>query len=156
MRAWLALAGAATAVAVLAPSASAGEDDGNSVIGRAIFVRDNCASCHGQFGQGGMGPNLRNESPNDDEIRNAVRNGRPTRLPSFRGLLGDRDLANLTESIDSMRDDDEPVFSNWWDSIPSRFRASPLLRPAGTASAAWASNAVGRALSLDAIPRVLA
>ena len=121
MRAWLGLAGAAVAVAVFAPNASAGDDDGNPVIGRAIFVRDNCAGCHGQFGQGGMGPNLRNESPNDDDIRDAVLNGTRTGMPSFRGLLGERDIDNLTEYIDSMRSDEEPIFSNWWDVIPSRF-----------------------------------
>ena len=88
MRALLGLAGAALAIAVLAPPATAGGDDGNPVIGRAIFVRDNCSSCHGQFGQGGMGPNLREESPNDDEVRDAVLNGTRTGMPSFRGLLG--------------------------------------------------------------------
>jgi len=108
------------AFAVLVPPAAAGDDDGNPVIGRAIFVRDNCASCHGQFGQGGMGPNLRDNQPNDDDIRDAVLNGMPTGMPPFRGLLGDRDIDNLTEYIDSMRSDAEPVFSNWWDFIPSR------------------------------------
>jgi len=121
MRAWLGLAGAAVAVAVLAPAASAGDEDSNPVIGRAIFVRDNCASCHGQFGQGAMGPNLRNNQPNDDEIRNAVLNGMPTGMPPFRGLLDDRDVEHLIAYIDSMRSDEEPIFSNWWDFIPSRF-----------------------------------
>ncbi len=121
MRAVLGLAGAAAAFAMLVPHAAAGDDDGDPVNGRAIFVRDNCASCHGQFGQGGMGPNLRDESPNDDDVRKAVLNGRPTGMPSFRGLLGKRDINNLTEYIDSMRSDEEPTFSNWWDFIPSRF-----------------------------------
>ena len=121
MRALLGLAGAAVAFAVLVPPAAAGDDDGNPVIGRAIFVRDNCASCHGQFGQGAMGPNLRDESPNDDDIREAVLNGTPTGMPPFRGLLNNRDVANLTEYIDSMRSDEEPIFSNWWDFIPSHF-----------------------------------
>lgn len=121
MRAWLGLAGAAVAFAVLAPTAAAGDDDGNPVIGRAIFVRDNCASCHGQFGEGGMGPNLRNNQPNDDDIREAVLNGMPTGMPSFRGLLSERDVDHLIEYIDSMRSDAEPVFSNWWDVSPSRF-----------------------------------
>jgi len=121
MRALLGLSGAALALAMLAPPATAGDDDGNPVLGRAIFVRDNCASCHGQFGQGAMGPNLRDNQPNDDDIRDAVLNGTPTGMPPFRGLLGDRDIDNLTEYIDSMRSDEEPIFSNWWDFIPSRF-----------------------------------
>lgn len=123
MRALLGLAGAAAAFATLASSgaALAGDDDGNPVIGRAIFVRDNCYSCHGTFGGGGMGPNLRDESLNDDEVRNAVLNGRPAGMPSFRGLLGERDIEHLTEYLDTLEHDDEPVSTHWWEVIPSRF-----------------------------------
>lgn len=123
MRALLGLAGAAAAVAMLAPAAAAlsDEDDGNPVIGRAIFVRDNCYSCHGTFGEGGMGPNLRDEGPNDDDIRNAVLNGRPTGMPSFAGLLDRNDVQDLIAYIDTMRSDEEPVSTHWWEFIPSRF-----------------------------------
>ena len=151
------MAGSATAFAVLAPSASAGDDDGNPVIGRAIFVRDNCASCHGQFGQGGMGPNLRDESPNDDEIRDAVLNGTRTGMPSFRGLLGERDIDNLTEYIDSLRRRRRAGLLQLVGLHPVALpRAGSLLRTAGTASAARGANAVGSALALDAVPRRLA
>ena len=123
MRAVLGLAGAAVAFVTLASSgaALAGDDDGNPVIGRAIFVRDNCSGCHGNDGGGGMGPNLREDQPNDDEVRDAVLNGTPTGMPSFRGLLGNRDVEHLIEYLDTLEDDDEPVFSNWQDFIPSRF-----------------------------------
>lgn len=122
MRALLGLAGAAVAFVALTSSAPAigGDDDGNPVIGRAIFVRDNCYSCHGTFGGGGMGPNLRDESLNDDEVRDAVLRGTPTGMPSFRGLLGERDIEHLTEYLDTLEDDDEPVSTHWWEFIPSR------------------------------------
>lgn len=122
MRALLGLAAATAVFVTLASSAAvAGDDDGNPVIGRAIFVRDNCAGCHGMFGGGGMGPNLREDSPNDDDVRDAVLNGTPTGMPSFRGLLGDRDIEHLIEYLDTLGDDDEPVSTHWWEFIPSRF-----------------------------------
>ena len=124
MRALLGLAGATVAFAMFAPAASAGDDDGNPIIGRAIFVRDNCASCHGGLAGGGFGPNLRDDRPNDDEVRNAVLNGMPGGMPSYRGLLGRRDIEHLIEYFDTLRDEDEePTFTNWQDFIPSRFPA---------------------------------
>ena len=123
MRALLGLAAASAAFVTLASSgaALAGDDDGNPVIGRAIFVRDNCYSCHGTFAQGAMGPNLRDESLNDDEVREVVLNGTFTGMPSFRGLLGERDIAHLTEYFDTLEHDDEPLSTHWWEFIPSRF-----------------------------------
>lgn len=122
MRALLGLAGATLAVAMLAPTAAAvSDDDGDPVIGRAIYMRDNCYGCHGVTGAGGDGPNLRDNQPNDDEIRNAVLNGRPTGMESFRGLLNERDVQHLIAYIDSLRSDEEPTSTHWWEFIPSRF-----------------------------------
>ena len=122
MRALLSLAAASAVFVALASSAAiAGGDDGNPVIGRAIFLRDNCAGCHGNVGGGGMGPNLRESGPNDDDVRDAVLNGTRTGMPSFRGLLGERDIEHLIEYIDTLEDDNEPVFNNWQDVVPSRF-----------------------------------
>jgi len=121
MRALLGLLGAAAGLAMLVPPATAHDDDGNPILGRAIFVRDNCSSCHGGRAGGGFGPNLRDDRPNDDEVRDAVLNGTPTGMPSYRGLLGQRDIEHLIEYFDTLRDDDEPTFTNWQDFIPSRF-----------------------------------
>lgn len=119
MRALLGLLGAAVTLVVIVPSAAA--RDGNAVTGRAIFVRDNCYSCHGTFGEGGMGPNLREDRPNDDDIRRAVLRGTPTGMPAFRGLLNNRDVQNLIAYIRSLRDNDEPRSTHWWEFIRSRF-----------------------------------
>lgn len=123
MRALLGLAGAAAAFVMLAPTNAAvsDDDDGDPVIGRAIFVRDNCSSCHGGLAGGGFGPNLRDDRPNDDEVRNAVLNGTRTGMPSYRGLLGARDIKDLIAYFDTLRDDDEPTFTHWWEHIESRF-----------------------------------
>ncbi|MCY7398541.1 MAG: cytochrome c [Sphingomonas bacterium] len=123
MRALLGLAAACAAFVTLAPSgaALAGGDDGNPVIGRAIFVRDNCAGCHGTFGGGGMGPNLRDNQPNDDAVRNAVLNGMPTGMPSYRNLLNDNDVGHLVAYLDTLERDEEPVSTHWWEFIPSHF-----------------------------------
>ena len=123
MRAYLGLAAATAAFVMLTTSgtALAGGDDGNPTVGRAIFMRDNCAGCHGVLAQGGMGPNLRNDSLNDDEVRDVVLNGTSTGMPSFRGLLGGRDIAHLEAYFDTLGDDDEPLSTHWWEVIPSRF-----------------------------------
>lgn len=122
MRAILVLTAASAVFVTLAATAAiAGDDDGNPVIGRAIYLRDNCVGCHGNTGGGGMGPNLRESGPNDDDVRDAVLNGTRTGMPSFRGLLGDRDIEHLIEYINSLESDEEPVFNNWQDFVPSRF-----------------------------------
>ena len=122
MRALLGLAAASAAFVTLASSSAAlAGDEGNPVIGRAIFVRDNCYSCHGTFGGGGMGPNLRDSQPNDDEVRDAVLNGKPAGMPSFRGLLNDNDVDHLIAYLDTLESADEPVSTHWWEFIPSHF-----------------------------------
>lgn len=125
MRAYLGLAAATAAFVTLALTSTgpalAGGDDGNPVVGRAIFMRDNCAGCHGTFAQGGMGPNLRNDSLNDDEVREVVLNGTYTGMPSFRGLLGNREIEHLHAYFDTLGDDDEPLSTHWWEVVPSRF-----------------------------------
>ena len=119
MRVWLGLLGAAISYAVMIPPAVA-DDKGNAKIGRAIFVRDNCSICHGGRAGGGMGPNLRDDRPNDDDIEEAVLNGTRTGMPSYRGLLNDRQIEHLIAYIRSLGDDDEPVFTHWWEVIANR------------------------------------
>ena len=122
MRALLGLAAASALFVTLASSAAlAGGDDGNPLIGRAIFVRDNCSGCHGNDAGGGMGSNLREDQPNDDDVRNAVINGMPTGMPSFRGLLNDNDVEDLIAYLDTLERAEEPVSTHWWEVIPSRF-----------------------------------
>ena len=123
MRALLGLAAASAAFVTLTSSgaALAGDENGNPEVGRAIFVRDNCSGCHGVFAQGGMGPNLRDESLGDDDVREVVLRGTFTGMPSYRGLLGARDIAHLTAYFETLEKDEEPLSTHWWEVIPSRF-----------------------------------
>jgi mono/diheme cytochrome c family protein len=129
MRALLGLAGVTAVFVMLAPSAAGqsgsrhgGDDDfGNPVIGRAIFVRDNCYSCHGTFGGGGDGPNLREDPPDQDDVEEAVLEGMPTGMPSFARLLDRNEVADLAAYIQTLGSIEEPVSTHWWEFIPSHF-----------------------------------
>jgi mono/diheme cytochrome c family protein len=97
-----------------------GSGKGSAVEGRRKFLEMNCYGCHGGRGGGGMGPNIRDDRPNDNRIADAVLNGRPTGMPSYRGLVSAQDIENLIAYIRSLRRDEEPVFTHWWELVPTR------------------------------------
>jgi hypothetical protein len=41
-------------------------------------------------------------------------------MPAFRGLVGAQDVENLIAYIRSLRSNDEPVFTHWWELAPTR------------------------------------
>lgn len=114
--------GAALPVPAQAESGSGREGDskGSVVEGRRKFLELNCYICHGGRGGGGMGPNIRDNRPNDDRIASAIRNGRPTGMPSYQDFVSDQDIADLTAYLRSLRSDEEPVFTHWWERVPTR------------------------------------
>ena len=97
-----------------------GDGKGSAVEGRRKFLEMNCYGCHGGRGGGGMGPNIRDDRPNDNRIADAIRNGRPTGMPSYRGLVSNQDIENLIAYIRSLRSDEEPVFTHWWERVPTQ------------------------------------
>jgi cytochrome c551 len=99
--------------------ASAADDDGDPREGRRIYLRENCYGCHGGRAGGGMCPSLREDRPDDDEVRQVVRNGTPNGMPPFPQLT-ERDIQNLAAYFDTLRHDDEPVFTHWWEPFPTR------------------------------------
>jgi mono/diheme cytochrome c family protein len=99
--------------------AYSGDDDGDPREGRRIFLRENCYGCHGGRAGGGMCPSLREERPDDDEVRKVVRNGTPNGMPPFPQLT-ERDIQNLAAYFDTLRHDDEPTFTHWWEPFPTR------------------------------------
>lgn len=115
MRMMLGLLGATALVTFSLPAAAR---DGNAVEGRRLFLQENCYICHGGRGGGGMGPNLRDDRPNDRRIRDAVLNGTPTGMPPYAVRLDERDVENLIAYLRSLRDKDEPIFTHWWKPIP--------------------------------------
>jgi len=96
-----------------------GEDNGNEIEGRRIFMRENCYICHGGYSGGGMCPSLREERPEYDRVREVVRNGTPNGMPRFPELT-DQDIRNLATYFETLRTCQEPTFTHWWEPVPTR------------------------------------
>ena len=96
-----------------------GDDGGSPIEGRRIFMRENCYSCHGGFAGGGFCPSLREPRPDEDEVREAVRNGTPNGMPPFPQLT-EVDIRNLAAYFQSLRTDREPTFTHWWEPVPTQ------------------------------------
>ena len=94
-------------------------DDGSPVEGRRIFVRENCYSCHGGLAGGAMCPSLRNDRPDESDVRHAVEEGTENGMPRFPHLR-ERDIVNLCAYFQSLRTQREPTFTHWWEPVPSQ------------------------------------
>ncbi len=87
--------------------------------GRRVFLRENCYGCHGGRAGGGMCPNLRDNRPDEGDVEDVVREGTETGMPAFPNLT-DRDIQNLAAYFKSLRTPAEPVFTHWWEGVPSQ------------------------------------
>ncbi|MBA3595919.1 MAG: cytochrome c [Methylibium sp.] len=96
------------------------EDDGDRINGRRLFLSNNCYICHGGRGGGGMCPSLREDRPHGDDAVRAILNGTRNGMPPFRDRLSAQDIADLLAYIDSLRRDEEPTFTHWWEPVPTR------------------------------------
>jgi mono/diheme cytochrome c family protein len=94
-------------------------DDGNPIEGRRIFVRENCYSCHGGFAGGGFCPSLREDRPDESDVRHAVEEGTENGMPRFPHLR-ERDIVNLCSYFQSLRTRREPTFTHWWEPVPTQ------------------------------------
>jgi mono/diheme cytochrome c family protein len=90
----LVVAAAALFPACGGSSAPATPSDPVLAQGQQIYSR-NCASCHGQGGNGGMGPKLAgvvaNRYPNIADQEAVISNGRSS-MPAWKGKLSDADI----------------------------------------------------------------
>jgi mono/diheme cytochrome c family protein len=110
----------ATEPALATSSAGRGdESNGSPIEGRRIFMRENCYSCHGGFAGGNMCPSLRERKPDDDEVRQVVRNGTRNGMPPFPELT-EVDIQNLAAYFESLRTRREPTFTHWWEPVPTQ------------------------------------
>jgi mono/diheme cytochrome c family protein len=82
-------------------------------------MRENCYSCHGGLAGGGFCPSLREERPDEDEVREVVRNGTRNGMPPFPELT-EVDIRNLAAYFESLRRDCEPTFTHWWEPVPTQ------------------------------------
>ena len=96
-----------------------GEDNGNEIEGRRIFMRENCYICHGGYAGGFMCPSLREDKPDYDRVKEVVRNGTPSGMPRFPELT-DQDIRNLATYFQTLRTCDEPTFFHWWEPVPTQ------------------------------------
>jgi mono/diheme cytochrome c family protein len=80
--------------------------------GRRLFVRYNCAGCHGGRAGGGMGPSLRDPDwlygSTPDRIFSSIAQGRGHGMPSWGVRLPERQLWELTLYVSSLRTPEEP------------------------------------------------
>lgn len=80
--------------------------------GRQLFVRFNCAGCHGGRAGGGMGPSLRDVDwiyGNDDaRIYSSIAEGRAHGMPAWHSRLTPDQIWKLVTYIKSLRTSNEP------------------------------------------------
>jgi mono/diheme cytochrome c family protein len=114
-------AGAAPAAPALASSSAARDDDGDRNNGRKVFLRENCYICHGGRAGGGMCPSLREDPPDESDVRHAVEDGTESGMPSYEGRVSRKEIEDLAAYFESLRSAREPIFTHWWEpGVPSR------------------------------------
>lgn len=108
-----------TSTVAVCPAGAEANDEGNPREGRRIFLRENCYICHGGRAGGGMCPSLREDRPDEDEVRQVVRFGTPNGMPPYPELT-EQDIRNLAAYFETLRRDEEPTFTHWWEPFPTR------------------------------------
>jgi mono/diheme cytochrome c family protein len=98
-------------------------DQGDTVAGAALYVRDGCINCHGPSGLGGVpnplsedktipplsGQDFREEFNTDEKIKEMIRSGsvigKPpiASMPHWGGILSDEDLADLVAYLKTLK-----------------------------------------------------
>jgi mono/diheme cytochrome c family protein len=121
MRLQLGLLGTVACVAlvftILSGSSTATGDNGNAINGRKVFLKANCYICHGGRGGGGMCPSLREDRPDDDDV---IREGTSSGMPAFKNILTEREIEDVIAYIQTLRTNQEPTFTHWWEAVPSQ------------------------------------
>jgi mono/diheme cytochrome c family protein len=100
-------------------SGTIGDDDGNPIEGRRIYMRENCYFCHGGFAGGGMCPSLREDPPDESDVEKVVEEGTENGMPPFPHLT-EEDIENLCAYFQTLRTRSEPTFTHWWEPIPTQ------------------------------------
>jgi mono/diheme cytochrome c family protein len=111
--------GLALAAAHGTSGSGSGDDDGNPIEGRRIFVRENCYSCHGGFAGGGFCPSLREDPPDESDVEEVIEEGTENGMPPFPHLK-EEDIENLAAYFQTLRTRREPTFTHWWEPIPTQ------------------------------------
>ena len=87
-------------------------DEASLAAGKTIFIT-NCATCHGQNGEGGIGPNMTDDyyihgAGMNNRIR-VIKNGVPAKgMISWRGILKDPQILEVASFIETLRGTNPP------------------------------------------------
>jgi cytochrome c oxidase cbb3-type subunit III len=96
---------------ILPPNPFAGHDIAARE-GRGLFLRFNCAGCHGDHGGGGMGPSLRDVrwfyGSADAQIFSSIAEGRAHGMPAWGVQLTEEEIWKLVAYIKTLRTSAEP------------------------------------------------
>ena len=71
------------------------------VQGHSVYTQY-CAGCHGDQGQGVMGPDVRNEDMTDDQIAKLVNNG-AGRMPAFKSKLSTDQISSVVAFVRTLK-----------------------------------------------------
>lgn len=81
-------------------------DQGAIEEGRFLYVRMNCAYCHGFDGKGGMGPDLTDKAwrygGSDVDVFNSIYRGRAQGMPAWGSMLPERQIWELAAYVRSL------------------------------------------------------
>lgn len=83
---------------------ASGALDKDPVAAGQKYFKTFCVSCHGVYGEGGIGPNLTDafwiHGPAEDSIRTVITNGVAAQgMPTWGPVLGDRKIKSLTAYV---------------------------------------------------------
>jgi cytochrome c oxidase cbb3-type subunit III len=86
---------------------ASGALDKDPVAAGQKYYRTFCVTCHGQYAEGGIGPNLHDaywiHSPAEDSIRAVITNGVAAKgMPTWGPILGDRKIGSLAQYVMSL------------------------------------------------------
>ena len=108
-------AGAVALTSTDTPSTTTSRDDGNPINGRRVFLRENCYICHGGRAGGGMCPSLREDPPDESDVRHAVEEGTENGMPAYGDRVSREEMEDLAAYFDTLRSVREPTFTHWWE-----------------------------------------
>jgi cytochrome c oxidase cbb3-type subunit III len=84
-----------------------GDDRGGMGQGRQLFMRFNCAGCHGDHGGGGMGPSLRDVDwmygASEAQVFDSIAHGRGHGMPTWGTKLNEDEIWKLVAYLKSLR-----------------------------------------------------
>lgn len=87
-------------------------DKAAAMDGRQLFVRYNCAGCHGGRAGGGMGPSLRDSlwryGDSDTQIFATITEGRPQGMPTWGGKIPEEQIWKIITYIRTLNTPEEP------------------------------------------------